>query len=274
LALPEHIAIFGVYVLGIAALFWFFDCFISYYLTFPSTKKRIEHAEISSRSFSKNISNFWQRWKPSWQIKYSRMNYDLHRAFGLWIWILLLILAWSGVAFNLKEVYQPVMSTAFNIREDNALPKLNMSLDGPILDWRTAQYKGRQYIKAAASQHGFTVELEQSLALNREQGIYYYRVKSNQDNGKYGTISALIDANTGDLISLRLPHTESVGDIINRWITDLHTARIFGLPMQILICITGVIVVILSVSGLLIWYRKRNINKHQVLKKTIRNSSI
>ncbi|MCP5246645.1 MAG: PepSY domain-containing protein [Burkholderiales bacterium] len=53
------------------------------------------------------------------------------------------------------------------------------------------------------------------------------------------------------------PTVDSVGDIVHRWITWLHTARVFGLPMQILICLTGLSVAMLSVTGTVIWWRKR-----------------
>lgn len=39
-----------------------------------------------------------------------RFNYDLHGASGLWVWAMLFVFAWSGVAFNLEsQVYNPVM---------------------------------------------------------------------------------------------------------------------------------------------------------------------
>jgi uncharacterized iron-regulated membrane protein len=33
---------------------------------------------------------------------FSRVNFDLHRAAGLWFWIVLLVLAVTGVALNLR----------------------------------------------------------------------------------------------------------------------------------------------------------------------------
>ncbi len=65
LALPEHLLMFGIYTFGIAALLWFFDCFIGFYLTVPSRKKLPQQSHY-----------FWRRWKPAWQIKPSRFNYD------------------------------------------------------------------------------------------------------------------------------------------------------------------------------------------------------
>jgi uncharacterized iron-regulated membrane protein len=270
LALPEHMATFGVYLLGIAALFWFLDSFTGFYLTVPPGKKRAFQSKPPVPACSRRFTEFWPRWKLAWQIKYSRFIYDLHRAGGLWLWSMLIILAWSGVAFNLKEVYQPVMSTVLNMRD--VLPKPMAPIETPGLDWRAARQQGRQHIGEAARRHGFTVEHEQSLALDREHGVYHYRVKSNRDLGKYGATVAILDANTGELKSLTTPDTDSLGDVIHRWITWLHTARVFGLPMQISISIMGLVVTMLSMSGLTIWLRKRNARKKHARKQlTLRN---
>lgn len=274
LALPENIAMFGVYVLGVAALFWFVDCFVGFYLTFPSRRKRAKHSDAQTDNYIQRTPNFWKRWKPVWQIKQSRFNYDLHRASGLWLWPMLLILAWSGVALNLKEVYQPVMSTVFNMRDMTVLPKLDVPIEAPALEWRAAHQIGQQYIHTAAMQYGFTIDREQSLYLDREHGVYHYRVKSERDLGKYGATIVILDANTGALHSLTMPDTDSAGDVINRWIIWLHTARVFGLSMQILICITGLIVTILSISGAVIWLKKRKTKKMLVTKVRVNKEMI
>ena len=68
----------GAWVLGIVALAWTIDCFYAVYLTFPVV-----------------FARFFPRWKPAWQIKWTasayRLNFDLHRASGLWLWPLLFI---------------------------------------------------------------------------------------------------------------------------------------------------------------------------------------
>jgi len=46
------------------------------------------------------------------------IHFDLHRAFGLWVWPLLLVFALSSVSLNLKnEVYEPFMKTVFGLLE-------------------------------------------------------------------------------------------------------------------------------------------------------------
>ncbi len=256
LAFPKHMVMYGTLILGVVALLWFIDSFVGFYLTVPPTKSQ-----------SLQFYYLWQRWKPAWKIKPSRFNYDLHRANGLWIWPILLVLAWSATAFNLKDVYQPIMSTVLNMRDLDALPKLNQPIEKPELDWRAAHRYGQHYIHQAAARYGFEVEREQSLFLDRQHGAYHYRVKTDRDLGKDGATVVVLDANTGALILLTLPDTDSIGDVVHRWITWLHTARVFGLPMQIAICITGLIVVILSITGMTIWLRKRKAQQLRLARK-------
>jgi uncharacterized iron-regulated membrane protein len=253
LALPKHLAMFGATILGVIALLWFLDSFIGLYLTLPQHKKQ------QSLPFAQHL----QRWKSAWQIKPSRFNYDLHRASGLWLWPILLVLAWSGVAFNLKAVYQPVMSSVLNMRHLDTLPRLDKLLEMPGIDWRAAHQFGKKYIHLASEEYGFTVEREQSLYLDRMHGVYHYKVKTDHDHGKNGATIVVLNANSGEFVTLITPIVDSVGDIIHRWITWLHTARVFGMPMQILICMTGLVVAVLSITGVVIWWRKRTSRQRQ-----------
>ena len=95
----------GTFVLGIAALAWTLDCFLGLYLTLPRA-----------------TAHFLRRWKPAWTLKYPatavRVNYDIHRSGGLWLWPLLFVFGWSSVMFNLPAVYEPVTARVFDYRSD------------------------------------------------------------------------------------------------------------------------------------------------------------
>lgn len=86
----------GGWILGIVALAWTLDCFIAFYLTLPAVSQRSQKSYLT-------------RWKPAWLVKTSgtfyRLNFDLHRASGLWLWGVLLIFAWSSVFMDLNGFY-------------------------------------------------------------------------------------------------------------------------------------------------------------------------
>lgn len=57
-------------------------------------------------------------WLVTWRSAPYRLNFDLHRASGLWTWVMLFILAWSSVVFNLSnEVYTPVTKLVFDMQD-------------------------------------------------------------------------------------------------------------------------------------------------------------
>ncbi len=275
LALPETMGSLGGYLLGITALVWTIDCFIGFYLTLPPGRRRPPPNLPLRKGEGKGYKSppceggdlegvrqrsWWQRWKPAWLIKKRRFNYDLHRASGLWVWPMLFVLAWSSVALNLREVYSPVMKTFFTLRNAEELPALDPPLESPALGWREAHAQGQRLMQEAASQHRFTIVQEQGLWLDRAHGVYYYNVKSSEDWGSGGT-SVLFDADTGAFERLTLPATEASGDVVTRWLVWLHTARVFGMPMQIFVCVMGLVITALSVTGVIIWLRKRHAAK-------------
>jgi uncharacterized iron-regulated membrane protein len=59
--------------------------------------------------------SWWARWMPSWRIRWGagayKLNFDLHRAGALWIWGVIVIVAFTSFSINLyREVFYPVMS--------------------------------------------------------------------------------------------------------------------------------------------------------------------
>lgn len=110
----------------------------------------------------------------------------------------------------------------------------------------------------AARERGFIVERPVSLYLYREHGAYHYLVHSSLDfQDKRGRTSVIFDANTGQLKQLLLPSGQHSGSTITNWLYALHMANVFGLPYRIFVCVLGLAIVMLSVTGIVIWLKKR-----------------
>ncbi|HAR75883.1 MAG TPA: peptidase, partial [Psychrobacter sp.] len=106
----------GKLVLGIIALVWTINCFIGFYLTLPRAVKK-NHAP--RQDLAKKRASLLKRWLPAWKIRRNtnafKLNYDVHHAFGLWLWLMLFVIAWSSVGFNLQQVYRPVMQAVVGL---------------------------------------------------------------------------------------------------------------------------------------------------------------
>lgn len=247
----------GILILGIAALLWTLDCFVSFYLTLPARPKRAQPAPMPGRSF-------WMRWKPAWRIKTNasayRLNFDLHRAGGLWLWVVLLVFAWSSVYMNLWDtVYTHTTRLVFEYHEPwTELPVLKKPMEQPAISWRQANDIAERLMGEQARKHGFTVEQPVALRLDRTKGVYGYFVRSSRDiQDKRGRTRVFFDADSGALRLVLLPTGQYSGNTITSWLIALHDANIFGMPYRIFVCILGLAITMLSVTGVYIWWKKR-----------------
>ena len=239
----------GQWTLGIVALVWTLDCVNGLYLTLPVSPQR-----------------FWRRWRPAWLVKRGasayRLQFDLHRAGGLWLWGLLLVFAWSSVMMNIRPVYEPVMRTLFDYRSpmDTLAPAPRRN-DAPRLDWRSAQAVGERLLAAKSAELGFGIGERLALMYLPEAGAYLYEVRGSRDlferSPKGGGTYVVFDGDSGTLTEFGQPTGEHTGNTVESWLYALHMARVFGLPYRVLVCALGLAVVGLAITGVLLWLRKR-----------------
>lgn len=242
----------GMWILGMTALVWTLDSFVGFYLTLPA----FGHGAASQP---------WpKRWQRSWSIKWRgsafRINYDLHRASGLWLWLALLIFAWSSVYMNLADtVYQKVMQTVSDFHEPwSDLPTLERPLENPALSLKEAYRLGRQRFAQAAIEQDFEINAPAAVWYNAGKGFYGLSVRSDKDfQDKNGQTRLILDADTGEQKMLLLPSGQYNGTTITSWLSALHMANVFGMPYRIFVCILGISIVTLSVTGVVIWLKKR-----------------
>lgn len=251
----------GDYAFGVVALLWTLDCFVGAYLTFPAQQRKSTPKRKTKESSW--LKRWWKSWKIRWQGGAAKVNFDLHRAGGLWVWAMLFVFAWSSVAFNLREVYIPVMDTFFARQSfDEAIPTLAKPLTTPQLDVSAALNTGRQLMQQASHQYAFTIHHEAKIYYDASKGSYRYVVNSSRDvSEKTADTAVMFSANSGERLAIYLPTGESAGDTITQWLIALHMAKVGGLPMQIFVSAMGLGVVGLTVTGVLIWLKKRHARK-------------
>jgi uncharacterized iron-regulated membrane protein len=248
----------GRLILGVLALLWTMDCFIGAYLTFPSRQRR-SSVRLQSKGNSW-VNRWWRAWQVRWQGGAAKVNFDLHRAGGLWLWAMLLVFAWSSVAFNLRDVYYPVMGSLFAKQGfGEQLPRLAQPLLQPGLDAHAALTTGRSLMQQLSQAKQFAIHHEAKLYYDAGKGTYTYIVNSSRDvSEKSANTAVMFNANSGERLAVYLPTGAAAGDTITQWLLALHTAKVWGLPMQIFVSVMGVGVLGLSATGVLIWLKKRH----------------
>jgi len=239
----------GQWVLGVVALIWTLDCVVGWYLTLPIS-----------------WSSFWRRWRPAWLVKRGasgyRLQFDLHRAGGLWLWPLLFVFAWSSVMMNIRPVYEAVMQSFFDYRSpmDSLAPSAPRN-DAPRLSWQEAQVVGERLLAKQSSRLGFTFGERLGLMYLPDGGIYLYEVRGSRDvferAPKGGGTYVAFDGDTGAIREISQPTGEHTGNTVESWLYALHMARVFGMPYRVLVCLLGVATAGLAATGMYVWLRKR-----------------
>ncbi len=237
----------GQVLLGSVALLWFIDAFNGIALTLPT-----------------HWRGFWQRWRKAFQIKRGargfRLHFDLHRASGLWFWPLVIIFAWSSVMMNIRPVYEAGMHLAFDYVSTDTPYLTGKPEPSPRLGWREAQATGERLLLREARRRGLGIGERFTLLYLPDIGAYVYEARGSRDlferAPKGGGTSVLFDGNSGALRDFSQPTGEHSGNTIEGWLYALHMARVFGRPYQALVCLFGLATALLSITGVLVWWRK------------------
>jgi uncharacterized iron-regulated membrane protein len=260
LHIPEMWGIdrWGVWLMGVIALAWTIDCFVGFYLTLPAGGAK-----------AGGLAGFWKRWRSAWTVKTTgsayRINFDIHRAFSLWLWGVLFTVAFTAFSLNLyREVFYPVMSKVSQVTPTPFDQRTPRSQHDPVI----AKVGYAQVIETAsaeAQRRGWK-DPAGGAFYSPEFGIYgvaFHQPGGDHGSGGVGSPNLYYDGVDGRLLGDRQPWKGTAADIFVQAQFPLHSGRILGVPGRILISFTGIVVAALSVTGVVIWLKKRKARVHR-----------
>ncbi len=240
--IPEGWGIeFGMWFMGLIAVAWVFDTLIALWISLPN----------------------WRQWKRSfafrWKAGGHKLTFDLHRSGGMWVYLLVLMLAVTSVAMNLREqVMRPVVSWFSQLSPSPFASRNPAPPDKPIEPVVTAQ-RAIELAQAEAQRHGIAAPAG-GLFLSTEVGVWgvgFFEVANSHGDGGLGNPWLYVDSRSGATAGADMPGTGTAGDIFLQSMFPLHSGRIIGLPGRVLMSLMGVVIATLCVTGVLIWARKR-----------------
>lgn len=258
----------GMWFMGIVGIVWMFDCFVGFYLTLPRRQDAgavaAKGRELAGSSLAAGARRtWWQRWKPAWSIKRGasvyRRNLDLHRAFGLWLWAALFILAFTSISMNLNaQLVRPILSRVSSLTtdafDDRAPTALNKPIE-PTLSFPQAV----EIAQGEARRRGWE-EPTGSAFYGLQHGLYsisFFQPGDEHGSAGMGVKMLFLDAKTGEFQGGRVPWEGTAADIFMQLQFPLHSGRIAGVPGRIFLSLMGLVVALLSATGIVIWLKKR-----------------
>lgn len=97
-------------------------------------------------------------------------------------------------------------------------------------------------------------------------GVQFFYPEADHGAGGVGHKRLYYDGMDGRYQGDRQPWKGTAADIFIQAQFPLHSGRILGLPGRILISVTGLIVAMLSATGVVIWWKKRAARKKQAAR--------
>jgi uncharacterized iron-regulated membrane protein len=228
----------GYLFMGIVGIVWILDCFIALSISFPSRAQWRK--------------SFAFRWGASRQ----KVTFDLHRSGGVWVWGLLLIMAVTSVSMNLSsQVVRPIVSLFSTLTPS---PFETRPFGPP-----TEPGIGREAMVALAQAQAKIQNIDAPLGgifYSPEVGLYglgFYAAGNDHGDVGLGNPWLYFDGKTGAYLGGNIPGQGSAGDIFMQLQFPLHSGRIAGITGRIIVTALGLVIAMLSVTGIIIWARKR-----------------
>ena len=228
----------GNWFMGIVSLVWLFDCFIALVIAFPNL----------------------QSWKKSFSFRLHsgmpKLNFDLHRSGGVWIWLLLLTMAMTSLSMNLPDIVRPVVGAIspltpgqYEQRQRRKLPPPPALTREQIITFATAEAQRRGWTLPLGAIH-YSAPFD-------VYGVSFFAPGQDLGGAGLGNPWLYFDGKTGAAVSEKIPGSGSAGDLFMALQFPLHSGRIVGLAGRILISFLGVAIALLSITGLVIWTKRR-----------------
>ncbi|CUI03815.1 PepSY-associated TM helix domain-containing protein [Massilia antarctica] len=176
-----------------------------------------------------------------------RFNFQLHRAGGFFAAPVLLVLAVSGVYFNMPQWVLPVVGAVATLTPAGKTVNRSALDAAPVTPHDAMVAAQAQFPSARVSR----------LALPAKPGQPYEIRLRQPDELRAGDGATRVSIDAGDATVLRTvdPQRALAGDRFLSWMYPLHTGEAFGIAGRTFIGIFGMVPLMFFVSGLVIWIK-------------------
>lgn len=203
-------------------------------------------------------------WRSAFRLRWNagtvRRTYDLHKFGGIAGFPVLLILALSGFALDLPTWANPMISFF------SPLSTLPRPVSTPI---GTPRRITVDKAVAIAQKRFPRAEVRWVETPGNDRGVYLIRLyQAGEPSRRFPKTMVWVDQYSGAVHAERDAWERSAGDGLLAWLHPLHSGEALGLPGRILVFLSGLVLPLLFVTGLLRWRQKVWAKRHVMQRNT------
>jgi uncharacterized iron-regulated membrane protein len=186
---------------------------------------------------------------------------------------MLFIIAFKSMSMNLgNEIVRPVLNTISKLTPDAFDDRAPAPLNKPIAP-AVSYASAIDTAKTEAARHGWA-EPAGGAFYGQQHGIYavlFHNPGDEHGSGGLGVKMLFVDGRSGSLVGGRVPWEGTAADVFMQLQFPLHSGRIAGVPGRILLSVMGLVVAMLSLTGIVIWLKKRQARLRVAYERRVSN---
>lgn len=196
---------------------------------------------------------FWQALTLKRNAGPVRFNFDLHKTAGFYSALVLLAVLLSGIYMNLPEQFKSVVGLFAPVTEPQKLRSTPQPEQRSLSAAEAVAITEQRYPEGRVQGVGYPVEATGTFRINKTVPDQVSRFVDKR--------IITVDRYSGDILNVYDAATGSGGDVFLLWQWPLHSGQAFGWTGRILVFVSGLLCVVLYVTGVIRWLQKRNAKK-------------
>jgi len=191
----------------------------------------------------------WRRWihiNP--RANPVRVAFDAHRSLGIVVFLRLLLSTLTGSRLVYLNYVRDLVNVFSPVKSFPTVPFLKGE--------RTESAEFTRIVARVRTVHPTQTIIEIHLPFRQTDGYLFY-MKQPGDEHRLGDTMAWVDPVSTEILVERSDRSRTNGETLMHWLYPLHSGTAFGTPGLVAMCFTGLAPVVLVLTGLRVWWRKR-----------------
>jgi uncharacterized iron-regulated membrane protein len=200
-----------------------------------------------------------------WRASATRVAFDTHRAAGVLAALLLVLATVTGITLVYLNYVRDLVSVFSPVKSFPTVPFATGPQAAPAPFARVLER-----VRATYPQHRIH---EIHLPLRQTAGYLFY-LQQPGDRHRLGDTIAWVDPLTTEILVERSDRTRSRGETLMHWLYPLHSGTAFGLAGLVAMAATGLAPLLLVLTGLWVWLRKRRAERRGGARRAARAAAL
>jgi uncharacterized iron-regulated membrane protein len=220
------------YIVGFTAIFLFVSVLVGAWLGWPR-----------NRSWRKAT-------RINWHAPLGRVSYDIHKALGLYLFAVVMVVLFTGCAMIFKPQTRSVVGLISPLRQDARDVKSTPTLAQPPL--------GLDAVAGIANTVFPDGKLHRILLPAGPTSVFVVGKQADDEPNRTGTNRTVtIDQFSGQILHVQDRNDFTAGERFLEWLYPLHCGEAFGNIGRMFVLTMGFVPLILFVTGFVRWRQRR-----------------